>query len=336
MEWTAAFDLKPFNTFHISALAKYFTAFTSREQLIEAMEIFPKESNFILGGGSNILFTKDVNALVLKNEIGGINILKGTDEKFVRVNSGAGIVWNDLVNFCVNKNLGGIENLALIPGSVGASPMQNIGAYGVEVKDVFYELEAFHLKEKFTRKFTAEECRFGYRDSIFKNELKDQYAILNVTLRLTKKPVFNISYGALKQEIEKAKKELSVRLIADTVSKIRRSKLPDPNIVGNAGSFFKNPVVSLSKFEKLNVLFPEIPHYKVKKNQVKIPAAWLIEQCGLKGLRKGDVGCYPLQPLVLVNYGNASGEEVFNFSEEIIDAVNSKFSIVLNREVNIF
>lgn len=335
MEWTADFDLKPFNTFHLPAVAKYFASFSTVGQLKEALEIFEKEAYFILGGGSNMLFTKDVDALVLKNNITHIDVFdKG--EKEVYIKAGAGEVWNDLVSFCVNKNFGGLENLALIPGSVGASPMQNIGAYGVEVKDVFHELEAFHLKEKYMRTFSGKECRFGYRDSIFKKELKGEFAILNVTFKVKKTPSFHISYGNLKEQLEKTGQELSVKLIAETVSSIRRSKLPDPNVIGNAGSFFKNPVISFSKFEILKQQYPSIPNFKVSQKKVKIPAAWLIENCGFKGYRKGDAGCYPLQPLVLVNYGNASGTEIFNLSNEIIAAVKEKFSIQLDREVNVW
>jgi UDP-N-acetylmuramate dehydrogenase len=334
------FSLKKYNTFGINAIAEYFSTFFNVDELKSIIENNEKIiSKMILGGGSNILFTKDFHGLVLKNEICGMNIIK-EDKNYVYVKAGGGVKWHNLVMFCVRKNLGGLENLSLIPGNVGASPMQNIGAYGVEIKDVFHELEAFHLKEKEVETFSASDCRFGYRDSVFKNKYKDQFAILNVTYRLRKNPDFNISYGALQAELEKMNiVHLSVKAISDAVISIRSSKLPDPAIIGNAGSFFKNPAISSHQLYELHRLHEheekDIPFYKLDEENFKIPAGWLIEKCGWKGYRKDDAGCYEKQALVLVNYGNATGIEIYNLSEKIKISVKEKFGIELEREVNI-
>lgn len=331
------YSLQQYNTFGIEAFAKYFSRFSTAEELQEIVgehDIGPK---LILGGGSNILFTKDFEGLVLKNEVPGIDLLD-EDEEFVFVRAGAGVLWHSFVTFCVNNNFGGVENLSLIPGNVGASPMQNIGAYGVEIKDVFVELEAFHLKEKSIQKFSAADCNFGYRNSVFKNIYKDEFAILNVTYRLKKNPDFNISYGAIEEELSKMKIEkLSIKAISDAVISIRTSKLPDPALIGNAGSFFKNPVIDR---EKLDLLQKELknsdfPFYQNGENY-KVPAGWLIQQCGWKGFRKGDAGCYEKQALVLLNYGHATGKEIYDLSEKIKLSVKEKFDIDLEREVNIF
>jgi UDP-N-acetylmuramate dehydrogenase len=327
------YSLQKYNTFHIDAKARYFSTFSSREELAELLDKKPSEKKFILGGGSNVLFTKDFNGFVLKNEIPGIDML-WEDDQFVYIRAGAGVLWHSFVTFCVNNNFAGVENLSLIPGHVGASPMQNIGAYGVEIKDVFWELEAFHLTEKTVQPFKAEDCAFGYRESIFKNKYKDQFAILNVTYRLKKVPDFNIAYGAIESELENMEvNNLTIKAISDAVISIRTSKLPDPAIIGNAGSFFKNPVVGKEKMEELKE--KEVPNYPNGENY-KIPAGWLIEQCGWKGFRRGDAGCYDKQALVLVNYGKASGREIFDLSEEIKISVKEKFGIELEREVNIF
>lgn len=329
--------LRKFNTFGIDARAKLFSTFFSVEELKELLEINPVEQKLILGGGSNILFTKNFDGFVLKNEIPGIDIVSENDE-FFYVRAGAGVSWHSFVTFCVNNNFGGVENLSLIPGNVGATPMQNIGAYGVEIKDVFYELEALNLKEKAIQKFRSGDCNFGYRDSVFKNIYKNQFAILNVTYRLKKDPEFNISYGAIKEELDKMMVEkLSIKAISDAVISIRRSKLPDPALIGNAGSFFKNPLVEKKKINSIQLSLNDIqiPFYKVDEENFKIPAGWLIEQCGWKGYRKGSVGCYSKQALVLVNYGNATGKEVYDLSEEIKISVEEKFGISLEREVNI-
>ena len=333
--------LKKYNTFAIAAYARYFATFSSVEDL---QILLSTNSNplptLILGGGSNILFTKNYDGFILKNEIPGIEI-KSENEEEIFIKAGAGISWHSFVMYCVEKNYGGVENLSLIPGNVGASPMQNIGAYGVEIKDIFYELEALHLKEKNIKIFTADECEFGYRESIFKKKYKDQFAILNVTYRLRKKPVFNISYGAIGEELKKMQvTQLSIKSISDAVIHIRSSKLPDPKFIGNAGSFFKNPVINKHELEKHDPITPglhesKIPFYKIDEDHFKVPAGWLIEQCGWKGFRKDDAGCYDKQALVLVNYGNATGKEIYNLSEEIIISVKEKFGIVLEREVNV-
>ena len=330
--------LKKYNTFAIEVYARYFATFSSVEDL---QTLLSTNSNLlptlILGGGSNILLTKNYDGFVLKNEISGIEIISESEEEvFIKV--GAGISWHCFVMYCVEKNYGGVENLSLIPGNVGASPMQNIGAYGVEIKDVFYELEALDLKEKNIKTFTAGECEFGYRESVFKKKYKDQFAILNVTVRLRKKPVFNISYGAIEEELKKMEVEhLSIKSISDAVIHIRSSKLPDPKLIGNAGSFFKNPVLHKHELEKheLRNSPANIPFYQIDEDHFKTPAGWLIEQCGWKGYRKDDAGCYDKQALVLVNYGNATGKEIYNLSEEIILSVKEKFGIILEREVNI-
>ncbi len=331
------YSLQKYNTFGIHSLAKYFSIFSSSDELKDLLEQKTDASIMILGGGSNILFTKDYDGYILKNEISGIDIITEDDE-FVFIRVGAGVKWHAFVTFCVNNNFGGIENLSLIPGNVGASPMQNIGAYGVEIKDVFYELEAFHLKDKAIQKFAAEDCSFGYRDSVFKNKYKNQFAVLSVTYCLKKDPDFNISYGAIGEELQKMKVEkLSIKAISDAVVSIRTSKLPDPAMIGNAGSFFKNPVIGKEKLDLLKEALKDVnfQFYKNSEESYKIPAGWLIEQCGWKGYRKGDAGCYSKQALVLVNYGNATGKEIYNLSEEIKISVKERFDIELEREVNI-
>lgn len=332
-------SLKQFNTFGIEAKAKLFADFSSLEKLqailFYTQQLMPNSSKLILGGGSNLLFTKDVDGLVLKNEIGGIETVKEDDE-FVYLRAGAGVVWHNFVQHCVEQNLGGAENLSLIPGNVGASPMQNIGAYGVEIKDVFEELEAYHINDKAVVKFSKEECAFGYRESVFKRQYKNQFIILNVTYKLRKQPLFNTSYGAINQELEKmGAKELSVKDISQAVINIRTSKLPDPKQIGNAGSFFKNPTVSKEKYDELRSSFPGIVAYANADGSMKLAAGWMIEQCGWKGYRKGDAGCHAKQALVLVNYGAATGKEIFDLSTEILQSVQAKFGVELEREVNI-
>ncbi|MBS1920808.1 MAG: UDP-N-acetylmuramate dehydrogenase [Bacteroidetes bacterium] len=335
-------SLKSFNTFGINAKARYFSTFSDVDELEELLHAYPQYPLFILGGGSNILFTKDFNGLVLKNEIKGVDEMH-EDQNYVYVKAGAGEIWHRFVLHCINNNWAGLENLSLIPGNVGASPMQNIGAYGVELQDVFYCLEAFHRQEKKILTFTSSDCEFGYRESVFKRKYKDQFIILNITLKLRKHPIFHIEYGTLKQELERmGVKELSIRSISQAVINIRKSKLPDPKDLGSAGSFFKNPVITKSKFDALKEKFPGIPSFSSREDRVKIPAGWLIEHCGpektesgWKGFRRGDAGCYSKQALVLVNYGNAVGQDIFNLSEEITASVKSKFGITLEREVNI-
>jgi UDP-N-acetylmuramate dehydrogenase len=333
-------SLKGYNTFGIDVKARFFSSFHNLDELEEltghTATLKIKNGLLILGGGSNILFTKDYDGTVLKNEISGIEELHEDDE-YVFVKCGAGENWHRFVQYCIGRNWAGVENLSLIPGNTGASPMQNIGAYGVELKDVFWSLEAFHLQDKTVKTFTISDCEFGYRESVFKKKLKDQFVILSVTFRLHKHPIFHTSYGAVEQELEKMKvKDLSIRAISDAVIAIRSSKLPDPKVTGNAGSFFKNPEILNSKFELLKKNFPGIVGYPLLSGNVKLAAGWLIEQCGWKGFRKGDAGCHDKQALVLVNYGNASGSEVFDISQEIADSVYAKFGVQLETEVNIF
>ena len=330
-------SLRPFNTFHIDARARWFATFSKTNELQEvlAAKPLPRSKTLVLGGGSNILLTQDFEGIVIKNEIKGIEIVKEDDE-FVYLKSGAGENWHQFVLHCINNDWAGVENLSLIPGNVGASPMQNIGAYGVEIKDVFHELKAFHLEEKCNYTFTLKDCEFGYRESVFKKKYKDQFVILNVVLKLRKTPLFNVSYGAIREELEKHNvKDLSLRAVSDAVIRIRSSKLPDPARIGNAGSFFKNPTVSKEEFERLHQQFEKIVGYTNVDGSVKLAAGWLIEQCGWKGFRRGDAGCHEHQALVLVNYGNATGKEIYTLSEEIHQSVKEKFGVQLEREVNI-
>ncbi|HMH34868.1 MAG TPA: UDP-N-acetylmuramate dehydrogenase, partial [Puia sp.] len=256
--------------------------------------------------------------------------------RYVHVRVGAGENWHRFVLHCLERHWAGVENLSLIPGNVGASPMQNIGAYGVEIKEVFYELEAYHLKEKKVRVFTVNDCEFGYRESIFKRKLKNQFAILHVTFRLNKIPSFNTSYGAIEEELTKmGMQEPSIEAISRAVIHIRTAKLPDPAQIGNAGSFFKNPVVAKSVYLKLQKEHRAIVGFENPDGTIKLAAGWLIEQCGWKGFRKGDAGCHAKQALVLVNYGHASGKEIYDLSEDILRSVQKKFGIILEREVNI-
>ncbi len=330
-------SLKPFNTFGMNVFAKYFASFNSTDQLNEILESAKSESSsdLILGGGSNILFTKDIDGLVLKNEIEGIDIIEDNEE-YVYVKVGAGMNWHQFVLYCIHHGYAGIENLALIPGCVGASPIQNIGAYGVEIKDVFHALEAFHLRDKMKMVFSKNDCAFGYRESVFKNKFKNQFAITSVTFRLNKKAQYHVSYGAINQELESMGiKELSIISVAQAVMNIRNSKLPNPSLIGNAGSFFKNPEITNEEFNYLKLSHPSLTGYQTIDNKMKIAAGWLIEQCGWKGFRDGDAGCYDKQALVLVNYGNATGQQVFQLSESIITSVQQQFGITLQREVNV-
>lgn len=332
---TQNISLRFYNTFGIDAKAGLFASFCSTEELNQLITQNAKVPTLILGGGSNLLLTKDVEGLVLKNEIKGIKKIK-EDEEFVYVQAGAGENWHQFVLQCIENEWAGVENLSLIPGCVGASPMQNIGAYGVEIKDVFHDLKAFHRKEKTNYTFGLKDCDFGYRESVFKRKYKDEFVITNVTFRLRKKPIFNTTYGAIEQELEKmGVTSISIKAISDAVINIRSSKLPNPAEIGNAGSFFKNPSVAKEKFEILQSKFPAIVGYNNEDGTVKLAAGWLIEQCGWKGYRKGDAGCHSKQALVLVNYGNASGNEIYNLSEEILQSVKDKFDVELEREVNI-
>ena len=328
-------SLKSFNSFGIDAKAKYFVFFKDSDQLDELIAQNSQQPILTLGGGSNILFTKDYDGLVLKNEIRGVALLH-EDSEYVYVKAGAGENWHQFVLYCIERNWAGVENLSLIPGNVGASPMQNIGAYGVEADDVFWDLEAYHIKEKKLVTFTRSDCEFGYRDSVFKSKYKGQFVILNVTFQLRKKPRFKTSYGAIEEELEKmGVKDLSIKVISDAVINIRSSKLPNPAEIGNAGSFFKNPCITKEQFKLLKEKFENIVGYENLNGTVKLAAGWLIEQCGWKGFRKGDAGCHAKQALVLVNYGNATGKEIYHLSDEILESVSMKFNIILEKEVNI-
>ena len=330
------YPLKPLNTFAIEASACWFTEINNEDDLAELLRDTRWNSidRLILGGGSNMLFTKDFKGLVVRMNIPGIRKeTKGTD---IFVTAGGGVVWNDLVNYCVDNELAGMENLSLIPGSVGASPIQNIGAYGVELMDIFYSCRAFEIATGTIRIFSKEDCLFSYRDSIFKNRLKGKYIITEVTYKLSSDFHPRVSYGAITQELEKRGiSNPTIKNISEVVSYIRVSKLPDPSTIGNAGSFFKNPLMAINDFIQLQSNFPDIVYYKVGDAQVKLAAGWLIEQCGWKGRVVGNTGTWKNQALVLVNHGNATGSEVFYLSESIIADVKKNFGVVLEREVNI-
>jgi UDP-N-acetylmuramate dehydrogenase len=331
-------SLKPYNTFGIDAKATLLAEFSTTQELQEILqhpEVKPLPK-LILGGGSNVLFTQDVEAAVLLNRIKGITQEDQEDGEHVLVTSGSGETWHDLVLYSIEHHLGGIENLSLIPGTVGAAPLQNIGAYGVELKDTFYSLEAVEMETGNVIMFTKDQCNFGYRESIFKKDAKGKYIVTSVTLQLTRKPTFNTSYGAISQTLEEMQvKELSLKAISDAVIHIRRSKLPDPAKIGNAGSFFKNPEIPIAQFELLKEQYPDMPGYPVSEFTVKVPAGWMIEQCGWKGKILGQHGVHKDQALVLVNYGGATGNEVKELAYEIIKSVEEKFGITLTPEVNI-
>lgn len=327
-------SLKHLNTFGIDAYtAKYFRA-TSIDKLCDFLE--NNTDFFILNGGSNILITSNIDITTLHIDLKGINILKETDNH-IFIKAQAGENWHEFVLWCIENNFGGLENLSLIPGNVGTSPIQNIGAYGVELKDVFYKLKAIEIATQKRRVFTKEECKFGYRNSVFKNELKGKYIITSVIFKLTKKNHnINSSYGAIQNELENNNiTQPTIQDISKAVIAIRESKLPDPKKIGNSGSFFKNPVISKLQFEELQQDYPSIPSYTVSDTEIKVPAGWLIEQCGFKGKRFGDAGIHEKQALVLVNYGNATGLEILNLAKKIRASVADKFNITLEFEVNI-
>ena len=328
-------SLKPFTTFGIDKKAKFFTTVETLDELKAAL-LAAKEKQlpvFILGGGSNILLTRDIEGLVIKLEIKGINLVKEEgDQLWVEV--GAGEMWHELVLHSIAEDWAGLENLSLIPGTVGASPMQNIGAYGVEIKDVFDSLQAMHRETLEMQSFDAEACRFGYRESVFKQTFKDQFVITSVTFRLSKTPNFHLEYGAIREVL--AANDIdqpSIRAISDAVIQIRQSKLPDPKEIGNAGSFFKNPTIPNAQFDELKASYPSIPGYPSAEG-VKVAAGWLIEQTGWKGKRIGEVGVHAKQALVLVNYGGGTGEEIKKLSEQIQASVYDKFGVQLQAEVN--
>ena len=335
MRWSENISLKKYNTFGIEASARHFAAFTTKEELASLLATAPQPL-VVLGGGSNILLMADITGAVLVNAIKGIDLVD-EDDRYFYVRVGAGENWHGFVEYCLGRNWAGVENLALIPGSVGAAPMQNIGAYGVELKEVFHELEAWDLQTGKVRIFTVNDCRFGYRDSVFKHEYRNRFIILTVTFRLHRVPVFHTEYGAIREELEETGiRNLSIRAIAGAVIRIRTSKLPDPAQIGNAGSFFKNPTIPNRQYADLKTKFPEIVGYPdPAKSITKLAAGWLIEQAGWKGFRRGDAGVHARQALVLVNYGHATGREIFDLSEEILHSVKQKFGVTLEREVNL-
>lgn len=330
-------SLKPYNTFSIAVNAGRFVEITNKEELklLFQTEVVKQQQILVLGGGSNMLFTRDFDGLVIKISIPGISYTAHGDD--IKLTAGAGVVWNDLVRFAVDKGFAGLENLTLIPGTVGASPIQNIGAYGVELKDVFYACTAFEIATGLSKTFFHADCHFGYRESIFKNELKGKYIITSVTFNLSRVPKIQTQYGAIANELQhRGIHEPSIADVSAVVADIRVSKLPDPSTIGNAGSFFKNPVIDAATFATLLKKFPEIVHYPAPENKVKLAAGWLIESCGFKGKVVGETGTWKNQALVLVNHGAATGQEVYDFSEEIINAVTAKFGLRLSREVNVF
>ena len=329
-------SLKAFNTFGIDAKAKHFVSVNSVEELKGVLSLKEYGNRFILGGGSNMLLTQDINALVVHIHINGIEVVSETDS-VVYVKAYAGENWHDFVLWCLTNNYGGLENLSLIPGNVGSAPIQNIGAYGVELKDVFYSCEAVDVETLKMRTFEFKECNFGYRESIFKQDVKGQYIITSATFKLTKKNhVLHTDYGAITSELKQMNVESpTIHDISKAVIAIRQSKLPDPKKIGNSGSFFKNPVISVAHLETIKNNFPEIPSYMVSDNEVKVPAGWLIEKAGFKGKTFGNYGVHKDQALVLVNYGDANGSDIFQLAVLIQKTINRIFSIQIETEVNI-
>jgi UDP-N-acetylmuramate dehydrogenase len=335
MDFKANHDLSNLNTFGMKSSAAYFAEFSSVAELTESLNELPKKPLLVLGGGSNILITRNFEGTVLQNKIQGIEIIEETDDDIL-VRVGAGEVWHDFVLWAIENNYGGIENLSLIPGSVGASPMQNIGAYGVEIKDVLHNVEAFHIEDQEIHNFSNAACKFGYRNSVFKMYLKGGYVIVYVTFRLSKSPKLHLDYGAIRDVLnERNIANPSIKDVSDAVIHIRQSKLPDPKVIGNAGSFFKNPAVENEKYAALQVKYPNMPSYPLNETHVKVPAGWLIEQAGWKGKDFGNYGVHDKQALVLVNRGGASGQDIYDLSTKIVEDIQAKFGIELEREVNV-
>jgi len=329
-------SLKALNTFGVEANAAWFVDIEKENDLkvLFSDNRWKSFSRLVLGGGSNMLFTSDFDGLVIHLKIQGLKAKVEGDDIFVT--AGAGVVWNDLVNYCVNNEFAGIENLSLIPGSVGASPVQNIGAYGVELQDVFYSCRAFEISSGEIKVFNKQDCGFSYRDSIFKSACKGLFIITEVTFKLSGIFKPNVSYGAITEELlKRGISQPNIKELSQVISHIRVSKLPDPATIGNAGSFFKNPVIPVEKFIQLQSHFSDIVHFPAGEGFVKISAGWLIEHCGWKGKVVGNTGTWKNQALVLVNHGNATGNEIFSFSSMIVQSVTSKFGILLEREVNI-
>lgn len=333
-------SLKPFNTFGIQATARYLADVQTLNDLQTLLQLdgYDDLSKTILGGGSNLLLTGDIEGMVIRMNIQGIDLIR-QNENHWWVKAGAGVNWHEFVLHCVKRGYAGVENLSLIPGTVGAAPMQNIGAYGVEIEQVFESLEAVNRQTGEVRTFSRADCRFGYRESVFKHELKGQYVITSVTFQLDKSPTFHTTYGAIRETLDQmgiGEGQLSIKAISDAVIRIRRSKLPDPAQIGNAGSFFKNPEISRPHYLKLQSDYPDMPGYPLADtDRVKVPAGWLIERCGWKGYRKGDAGVHAKQALVLVNYGNAVGSEILALAGEVQQSVGKTFGIEIRPEVNI-
>lgn len=336
MEIIDNFSLKNYNTFGIEAKAKQFVAVHTVEELQTVLKENPTQKKFILGGGSNMLLTKDIDALTIHVDLKGKRIIEQTEDA-VWVEAKAGENWHEFVLWTIGQDFGGLENMSLIPGNVGTTPIQNIGAYGTEIKDTFVYCEAVNIETLEIKRFTKEECKFGYRESIFKNEAKGQYIIVAVVFKLTKQNhKINISYGDIASEL--TKKDIvtpTLKDVSNAIITIRQSKLPDPKDLGNSGSFFKNPIILKSDFERIHLQHPEMPSYTVSETEVKVPAGWLIEKAGFKGKRFGDAGIHKNQALVLVNYGNATGQEILNVSKEIQKTVKELFDIEIEAEVNV-
>jgi UDP-N-acetylmuramate dehydrogenase len=329
-------SLKPYNTFGIDVKARLFAAFHSLEELQDLLPSLRRIPFLLSGGGSNMLFTQDFDGIFVRNRILGIEEVVRSENEVV-VSAGAGENWHQFVQHCVSLGYGGLENLSLIPGCVGASPMQNIGAYGVEIKDVFEYLDAVEIATGNMKRFFAEDCAFGYRESVFKRQLKNEYIICSVAFRLSLNPKVNTSYGVIEAELERMSViNPSIKDVSQAVINIRKSKLPDPTVLGNAGSFFKNPVVPEAILDQIRSTYEKVPSYPAGEGTVKLAAGWLIEQAGWKGKRVGAVGVHELQALVLVNYGGGTGKEVYDLSQEIIEDIQQKFGVSLEREVNIY
>lgn len=329
-------SLKSFNTFGIEAFAKHFAAVNSLNELKEVLKLKEYPQKFILGGGSNMLLTKDVDALVIYVNLKGIEIISNDNQNVV-VKVNAGENWHDFVLWCLKHDFGGIENLSLIPGNVGSAPIQNIGAYGVELNDVFMSCDAIDLKSHSLRTFNKEDCKFDYRESIFKNSVKGKFVITSITLQLsTKDHKLHTDYGAISNQLlEMNITSPTIQDISKAVIAIRQSKLPDPKKIGNSGSFFKNPIISIQHFNALKAQFPDIPSYEVSATEIKVPAGWLIEKAGFKGKSFGNYGVHKQQALVLVNYGGAKGKEILSLARLIQKTINRIFSINIETEVNI-
>lgn len=330
-------SLKPYNTFGIEATAAEFVEVTTVDELSVLCQAFnlADRRTLVIGGGSNLLLTKNFEGMVIRNAIKGITILS-EDDQTVRVKAMSGEVWHEFVMWTVDRNLGGLENLSLIPGCVGAAPMQNIGAYGAEIRQCVAQVEAIQIADGSIRLFSRDECAFGYRESIFKNQLKGQYIIVSVTFELHKSPVVNTSYGAIKAVLDRKQiMSPTVKDVSEAVIEIRRSKLPDPAVLGNSGSFFKNPEIESAAFDALRNSFPDIVGYPAPSGKIKVAAGWLIEQCGWKGKQVGHSGSHKDQALVLVNYGGATGDEVWQLAMSIQQSVKEKFGIEIIPEVNI-